>query len=396
MRLLRISSNFLRSYSSAASAKKTCLYDVHVKHGGKMVTFAGYDMAVQYSDLSIKDSTIHTRKHVSIFDVSHMLQTEISGKDHVAFLESLTTADVDGMKPNTGSLSVFTNENGGIKDDLILSKTDKGFVYMVTNAGCIDKDLPYLQENAQKWRSKGKDVEIKVLEGRGLIAVQGPEMVQLLQDETDIDLSKLYFMQSAVGTVYGVPNCRVTRCGYTGEDGVEISVNQKEAPNVLEKMLQSKKANAKLAGLGARDALRIEAGLCLYGHDINESTTPVEAAIAFVIAKRRRQTLGFPGAEKIVEQLEKKNYPKRRVGFIAEDGRCPREHLPLINPMDKAAVGFITSGCPSPCLGKNVAIGYVDKQDAKVGKQLHADFGKKNVGITVAKMPFVPSKYYTK
>jgi aminomethyltransferase len=396
MRFIRASTTFLRSYSSAASAKKTCLHDVHVKHGGKMVTFAGYDMPVQYSDLSIKDSTIHTRKHVSIFDVSHMLQTEISGKDQIAFLESITTADVEGMKENTGALSVFTNGKGGIRDDLILSKTDKGFVYMVTNAGCIDKDLPYLQENAQKWRSNGKDVNIKVLENRGLIAVQGPEMVQLLQSETDIDLSKLYFMQSAIGTVFGVPNCRVTRCGYTGEDGVEISIDQNQAANVLEKMLQSKNANAKLAGLGARDALRVEVGLCLYGSDINENTTPIEAAIAFVVAKRRRQTLGFPGAEKIVEQLEKKNYAKRRVGFIAEPGRAPREHLPIMDPMDKAAVGFITSGCPSPCLGKNVAVGYVDKVDAKIGKQLYVDFGKKTLGITVSKMPFVPSKYYTK
>lgn len=142
----------------------------------------------------------------------------------VAFLESLTTADVVGLKENTGSLSVFTNEKGGIKDDLILTKTDKDFVYMVTNAGCIDKDLPYLQENAQKWRNEGKDVQVKVLENRGLIAVQGPEMVKLLQDETNIDLNKLYFMNSTIGTVFGVPNCRVTRCGYTGEDGVEVKI----------------------------------------------------------------------------------------------------------------------------------------------------------------------------
>jgi len=361
-----------------------------------MVTFAGYDMPVQYPDLTIKDSTIHTRKHVSIFDVSHMLQTEISGKDHIAFLESLTTADVEGLEENSGSLSVFTNEKGGIKDDLILTKTDKDFVYMVTNAGCIDKDLPYLQENAQKWRNQGKDVNVKVLENRGLIAVQGPEMVQLLQEEIDVDLSKLYFMTSAIGTVYGVPNCRITRCGYTGEDGVEISIDPNQAPGVIEKMLASKKANAKLAGLGARDALRIEAGLCLYGSDITETTTPIEANIAFVVAKRRRQTLGFPGAEIIVNQIQNKSWSKRRVGFIAQPGRSPRGHLPIMDPMDKAAVGYITSGCPSPCLGKNIAIGYVDKADSKNGKVLHVDFGKKHSEITVTKMPFVPTKYYTK
>lgn len=161
-------------------------------------------------------------------------------------------------------------------------------------------------------------------------------------------------------------------------------------------MLQSKDVNVKLAGLGARDALRIEAGLCLYGNDITESTTPVEANITFVVAKRRRQTLGFPGAEKIVEQIEKKSWPKRRVGFVAPAGRSPRNHIPIMDPMDKAAVGYITSGCPSPCLGKNIAMGYVDKADSKIGKTLQVDFGNKTSEITVTKMPFVESKYYTK
>uniref|UniRef100_A0A7E4UYN3 Aminomethyltransferase n=1 Tax=Panagrellus redivivus TaxID=6233 RepID=A0A7E4UYN3_PANRE len=396
-RLPRISCpQAIRLYSShAGPGKKTCLYDLHVKHGGKIVNFSGFEMPVQYKDLSIKDSTIHTRKHVSIFDVSHMLQTEITGADHVAFLESLTTADVTGLKPNTGALSVFTNEKGGIKDDLILTKTDKDFVYMVTNAGCIEKDLPYLQENAAKWRSNGKDVNVTVLDQRGLIAVQGPEAVSLLKEGAEIDLDSLYFMNSTIGSVFGVPDCRITRCGYTGEDGFEISIPIAQTGAVVEQMLASSKANVKLAGLGARDALRVEAGLCLYGSDINESTTPVEAAIAFVVAKRRRQTLGFPGAEKIVEQLEKKNWAKRRVGFVAKSGRSPREHLPIVNPLDKAAVGFITSGVPSPNLGYNVAVGYVDKIDSKVGTKLLVDFGKKVSEITVAKMPFVPTKYYT-
>ncbi|CAJ0591619.1 unnamed protein product [Cylicocyclus nassatus] len=385
----------LRCFSSA-STKRTCLYDLHNKYKAKMVPFAGFEMPVQYPDLNIQDSCRHTRKHVSLFDVSHMLQTQISGKDRVAFIESLTTADVQGLRENSGTLSVFTNEKGGIKDDLIVTKTDKDYIYMVTNAGCIDKDLPYLQENAKKWRSDGKDVQVKVLEDRGLIAVQGPEMAKVLQPETDIDLSKLTFMTTTIGKVFGIPDCRVTRCGYTGEDGVEISVPAKDAATLTEKLLQSKNGVVKLAGLGARDALRMEAGLCLYGNDIDENTTPAEAGLAFVVAKRRRETLGFPGAEKVVGQLKSKTWPKQRVGLISEPGRAPRAHLPLMDPLDKCAIGFVTSGCPSPCLNQNIAIAYVDKPYAKVGTKIVVDFGAKQSKVTVTKMPFVPTKYYTK
>ncbi|KAK6029057.1 aminomethyltransferase [Ostertagia ostertagi] len=471
---------------ASGGGKRTCLFDFHNKHGGKIVPFAGYEMPVQYPDLNIQESCRHTREHVSIFDVSHMLQTHITGKGQVrlfseffvtdfllhcfsfvrvAFIESLTTADVEGLPVNSGTLSVFTNEKGGIKDDLIVSKTEydyiymvtnagcidkdlpylqmtpihfkswrqschgvmhsfmisvftneKGgikddlivskteydYIYMVTNAGCIDKDLPYLQENAAKWRSKGKDVDVKVLDGRGLIAVQGPEMMNVLQKETDINLRELTFMRTTIGKVFGISNCRVTRCGYTGEDGVEISVDPSEASTLAERLLQSKKVtlfqngSVKLAGLGARDALRLEAGLCLYGNDIDENTTPIEAGLAFVVAKRRRETLGFPGAEKIVEQLTTKKWPKQRVGLVSEGGRAPRAHLPLIDPLDNGAIGFITSGCPSPCLNQNIAMGYVDKPYAKAGTKIIVDFGAKQAKVTVTKMPFVKTKYYTK
>ncbi|KAK6049642.1 glycine cleavage T-protein barrel domain protein [Cooperia oncophora] len=202
-------------------------------------------------------------------------------------------------------------------------------------------------------------------------------MMNVLQKETDINLRELTFMTTTIGKVFGIDNCRVTRCGYTGEDGVE-------------------NGNVKLAGLGARDALRLEAGLCLYGNDIDENTTPIEAGLAFVVAKRRRQTLGFPGAEKIVEQLTTKKWPKQRVGLISEPGRAPRAHLPLVDPLDKAAIGFITSGCPSPCLNQNIAMAYVDKPYAKAGTQFVVDFGPKQAKVTVTKMPFVKTKYYTK
>ncbi|VDM45231.1 unnamed protein product [Toxocara canis] len=401
--------------------KRTCLYELHTQNWAKMVPFAGYEMPVQYGDHTIADSAVHTRqvqfllalifsvlyefshrrvyrfllKHVSIFDVSHMLQTHITGKDRVEFIESLTTADVQGLQDNQGTLSVFTNERGGIRDDLIVTKTNLGYIYMVTNAGCIDKDLPYLLEKAEHWRKKGKDVEVKPLEGRGLVAVQGPEMAKLLQGETDFDLSKLYFMHSTIGTVLGIPDCRVTRCGYTGEDGVEISVDPKRAAELVKNLLQSKKAKVRLAGLGARDALRLEAGLCLYGSDIDENTTPIEAGLAFVVAKRRRQAKDFPGAEKIVSQLEKKNWPKRRVGLIAGSGRAPRSHLPVIDPNSKAVVGVVTSGCPSPNLKKNIGMAYVDRPDSKTGKELLVDFGSKQLKVTVAKMPFVQTTYYS-
>jgi len=352
-------------------------------------------MPVQYGEHSIAESTLHTRHQVSIFDVSHMLQTEIRGGDREAFVESLTTADVDALAPNQGTLSVFTNEKGGIKDDLIVSKTDADYLYMVTNAGCIDKDLPYLMKNAETWRGKGKDVQIATLDGRGLVAVQGPKMAIVLQSETDIDLSRLFFMHSAIGTVCGIANCRVTRCGYTGEDGVEISVAPESAARLVERLLASKAGDVRLAGLGARDALRLEAGLCLYGNDIDETTTPIEAGLAFVVAKRRRKTLGFPGAEIIVGQLEKKNWPKRRVGLIAQPGRAVRGHLPITDPIDKAAVGFTTSGCPSPCLKQNIAMAYVDSSHSTIGRKLVVDFGSKTVNVDVTKMPFVMTKYFT-
>uniref|UniRef100_A0A1I7XK54 Aminomethyltransferase, mitochondrial n=1 Tax=Heterorhabditis bacteriophora TaxID=37862 RepID=A0A1I7XK54_HETBA len=309
-----------------------------------MVSFAGYDMPLQYPDLTIKDSSIHTRRHASIFDVSHMLQTHIVGKDRVSFIESLTTADIQGLVENSGTLSVFTNEKGGIKDDLIITKTNHDFIYMVTNAGCIDKDLPYLQECAAKWRSNGKDVDIKVLDGRGLIAVQGnfllfsfeflmfvthdvimlkliigPEMTSILQPETDIDLSKLTFMRSTIGKVFGIDNCRVTRCGYTGEDGVEISVDAKSAAILVERILESK--------------------VCLkcffirfYFYDpmIRTQNRFFFSTSNFIfvdnccIAKRRREAMDFPGATKIMNQLINKNWPKRRVGLVSDPGRVPR------------------------------------------------------------------------
>ncbi|KAI6220938.1 Aminomethyltransferase [Aphelenchoides fujianensis] len=338
-------------------------------------------MPVQYRDMSIPKSTLHTRNHVSIFDVSHMLQTEIYGKDNIAFFESLTPADLEGLEDNAACLSVYTNEKGGIRDDLVVAKTDEGFLYV---------------SHAEQWKKQGKDVEVKEITDCGLIAVQGPEAKLLLEPEVDVDLSQLFFMQTAKAKVFGVENCRITRCGYTGEDGFEIRVPARDAKDLMDRIMNFHRVTARLAGLGARNVLRLEAGLCLYGDDITDDTTPIEAGLNFVVAKRRRETLGFPGAERIVQQIKDKKVPKKRVGLVSTEGRPPRGHLPISDPVNKAAVGFVTSGCPSPTLNKNIAMGYVDFADAKDGTELHVDFGSKVVPVTVTKLPFHPSNYYTK
>lgn len=278
---------------------------------------------------------------------------------------------------------------------MIVTKTSGDHLYVVTNAGCIDKDLPYMQERAEHWRnSKGCDVTVEPL-CRGLVAVQGPEMVKVLDGALEkVDLGSLHFMHSAVTTVFGIPDCRVTRCGYTGEDGVEISVPADRAAELCETLLGSSRASVKMAGLGARDALRLEAGLCLYGNDIDETTTPAEAGLLFVVAKRRRETGGFPGSERIIKEIKEKSAHRKRVGIVSEKGRPPRAGSTVIGP-NGAEVGTVTSGCPSPCLGKNIAMAYVETPHSKIGTKLKIDVSGKEVEGSVEKMPFVSTHYYT-
>ncbi|KAM9342476.1 LOW QUALITY PROTEIN: aminomethyltransferase, mitochondrial [Pholidichthys leucotaenia] len=365
---------------SEAALKKTPLFDFHKQQGGKMVEFAGWCMPVQYKDSHIS-SHMHTREHCSIFDVSHMLQTKVHGKDRVKFMESLVVADIAELKANQGTLTLFTNEKGGIIDDLIVTKTDQGYLYVVSNAGCADKDLAHMKARLAEFRSAGLDVDLEFLDD-ALIAVQGPSMSQVLQEGLTEDLSKLTFMTSTMATLFGVPDCRVTRCGYTGEDGVEISVPHSRVVELTEKLMAN--SEVKLAGLGARDSLRLEAGLCLYGNDIDENTTPVEATLVWTIGKRRRQAKDFPGADIIVPQIKAKT-ARKRVGLVST-GPPVRQHTPILSP-DGKVVGEVTSGCPSPCLKKNIAMGYVDAAFTKNGTAIQVEVRKKAVPATVSKMP---------
>ncbi|XP_049885425.1 aminomethyltransferase, mitochondrial [Pectinophora gossypiella] len=385
----------LRMYSeSGKKPVKTPLYDLHSKYGGKLVDFAGFLLPVQYNDMSVSASHLFTRKSASIFDVSHMLQTKVRGKDCVSWFESICPVDLQGMPDGSSSLTVFLNQEGGIIDDLIVTKVNDKELYVVSNAGRLEVDKEHMKCTTEMFKKQGKDVHVEFwnTSERALIALQGPKAASVLQELTDIPLKELLFMTSRVGTVAGV-QCRVTRCGYTGEDGVEISIPADKAERVTEALLLSNEV--KLAGLGARDSLRLEAGLCLYGNDIDESITPVEASLTWLIAKRRRQDAQFPGSNVILRQI-KEGVSKRRVGIRIEEGAPGRKDAALKNPSNSEVVGKVTSGCPSPSLGGNVAMGYVAEGFKKSGTELLVNIRGKDVPCVVAKMPFVPSKYYIK
>ncbi|KAL8566257.1 hypothetical protein ACOMHN_046758 [Nucella lapillus] len=385
----RVIVHSLRNYASEGGLQRTCLYDFHVSHGAKMVPFAGWEMPVQYKT-SISEEHLQVRNSVGIFDVTHMLQSHVSGADRCAMMESLVVGDIAGLKDNAGTLTVFTNDHGGILDDLIVSSTDQGFLYVVSNAGCIDKDWANMIAK-KKFQAAGKDVKLEH-NANALIAVQGPLMTKALQPLVDFDLSTLPFMTTRIASICGVQNCRVTRCGYTGEDGVEISVPPNAIVGVLETLLSSKDANVKMIGLGARDSLRLEAGLCLYGNDIDETTTPVEGSLTWVIGKSRRAKADFPGARTILDQIAAKP-DRRRVGFLSQ-GPPARGGAVIYDGSGSKVIGKVTSGCPSPSLKKNVSMGYVERNFGKNGTPVKIEIRKKMCDAVVAKMPFVPAGYY--
>ncbi|KAF3910175.1 Aminomethyltransferase [Orbilia brochopaga] len=389
-------------YASDAPATllKTPLHSLHLRHGGKMVEFGGFDMPVQYADQSIGDSHRYVREKCGIFDVSHMVQHQFTGPAVTAFLESLTPSDLTALQPFTSTLSVLLLPSGGILDDTVITKHSDNAFYVVTNAGCRAKDLEYLSKHVQEWNSKHPEnerVRHDVMNNHALVALQGPEAANILQSllPAEESLETLYFGQSRFATVSvngdSIP-VHIARGGYTGEDGFEISVPADKGEAFTEALLAANGGIAKLAGLGARDSLRLEAGMCLYGHDLTENTTPIEGSLAWVVAKSRRARADFPGASKILQQI-KEGVPQRRVGLLVT-GAPAREGALIMDSEGTKNIGHITSGCPSPTLGKNVAMGYVDDAFKKSGTEIAVQVRGKPRKAVIAKMPFVPSKYH--
>jgi len=364
-----------------------------------MVNFAGFLMPVQFKDLSIQDSHFHTRQNCSLFDVSHMVQSHVYGKDRFKFIESLVVSDIQGLAPNSGSLTVFTNKDGGIIDDLIVSSTSDNFLYIVSNAGCAEKDIRHMKDTEKSFRAQNFDVKLEIIDDRALVALQGPKMREVLQPGVSFDMSKFPFMNTKLSSVYSIENCRVTRCGYTGEDGVEISVPAQNAAKLVERLLEAKSVSGekfcKLAGLGARDTLRLEAGLCLYGNDIDEKTTPIEAGLAWTIGKRRRELRDFPGADVILAQLKNKPQQKR-VGLklVNSKGPSARQHMKILDPANQKEIGEVTSGAPSPSLKQNIGMGYVKSEFSALGTKILVNARGKNLDAEIVKMPFVVTRYF--
>ncbi|WP_417271734.1 glycine cleavage system aminomethyltransferase GcvT [Celeribacter halophilus] len=368
---------------------RTPLYDFHLTHGAKMVLFAGYEMPVQYP-LGVMKEHLHTRAQAGLFDVSHMGQvmlTSQEGHDALSLaLEALVPVDVLGLKPSRQRYGIFTNDAGGILDDLMISNTGEE-LFLVVNAACKAEDIAHLRANLSD------HVMVQEITDRALLALQGP-MAEAALARLVPQVADLKFMDS-VRLKVGRDEWWISRSGYTGEDGFEISIPAARAAEIAEALVAMEEVEP--IGLGARDSLRLEAGLCLYGHDIDTTTTPVEGNIAWAIQKVRRtggaRAGGFPGAECILSELDK-GAARKRVGLLPQ-GRAPmREGTPLFATAESdAQIGEITSGGFGPSVARPVAMGYLPVDYCAYDTEVFAELRGKRLPVTVAPMPFRPSTY---
>jgi aminomethyltransferase len=402
--------------------KRTALYQLHVDAGAKIVPFGGYDMPLEYKDQSHAESHKWTREKASLFDVSHMVQHMISGDLAEKFLMKISPSSINALSPHTSTLSCLLQDpSGGIVDDTVITRLGPDSFYFVTNAGCRDDDLKFISDELTQFLDTAGTTDDKLdwrtLDHHSLLALQGPLAAEILQSsifvdeddkDVDTDLSTLHFgnsryLQLTLKDATSTPPLLISRTGYTGEDGFEISIPGKHGDasglaTMIAKTLIANESTVRWAGLAARDSLRLEAGMCLYGHDISLDTTPVTASLGWVVGKDRREedTAGFNGASMILDQLaHPKKMAQRRVGFLVEKGPAAREGSEIVDPESGASIGKITSGLPSPTLGgQNIAMGLIKngfhKRGTKVGIKVRKNVRK----AEVAKMPFVESRFY--
>jgi aminomethyltransferase len=365
---------------TAAPLKRTPLYALHGELGARMVPFAGYEMPVQYPR-GILAEHLHTRSQAGLFDVSHMGQIRLAGAGCVTALEQLVPGDLEALAPMRMRYTLLLNDAGGILDDLMATRLPDG-LFLVVNAACKEADLAHLRDHL------GASASIEPLADRALLALQGPAAATVLSRFFE-GIAQLRFMSAAEVTIGG-RQCLVTRSGYTGEDGFEISLPAGEAEEFARRLIAEPEVLP--IGLGARDSLRLEAGLCLYGHDIDETTTPIEADLAWTIGKRRRADGGFPGAATILRQLAE-GTSRKRVG-IRPDGRAPaREDTEIVDDAGNR-LGKVTSGGFGPSVGGPVAMGYVASTYPADGAALQLLVRGAARPARIVRLPFVPTRYY--
>lgn len=363
--------------------KTTPLSALHVALGARMVEFAGYSMPVQYPEGVLKEH-LWTREHAGLFDVSHMGQARLRGADPLAAFETLTPGDFTGLKPGKQRYSLLLNAEGGIVDDLMAARPDDDGLFVVVNGACKDNDYQLIAQ------ALAGTAEVERLEDRALIALQGPEAAAALRQHVP-EAALMTFMEARTLNGFGV-ELIVSRSGYTGEDGYEISIPAHAATTVWNTL--SADARVKPIGLGARDSLRLEAGLPLYGHDLDETVSPVEGDLGFALAKRRREAGDFPGAARILRELNEG--PKRvRVALKVLEGAPAREGAEIADE-DGALIGRVTSGGFSPSLKQGIALGFVPPLHSEPGTRLKVIVRGKPQACEVVKTPFVANRYVRK
>ena len=364
--------------------KHTALSQWHIDHGAKMVPFAGYHMPVQYA-LGVMKEHLHTRAKAGLFDVSHMGQITAVGDDVATALEALLPADLQNLPVGKQTYSLLLNEQGGVVDDLMICRRENDFL-LVVNAGCKDKDFAFMQAHLDD------SVTLTMHSDNALLALQGPKAAAVLSS-VGADVTNMVFMDGKTIDVQGI-TVWATRSGYTGEDGFELSVANADAEKLAN--LLTAHDDVEAIGLGARDSLRLEAGLCLYGHELEEDITPIEASISWAISKARKpggeREGGFIGSEIIMNQL-RDGVEQKRVGIVGE-GRAPvREGTKLFDENDNE-IGLVCSGGFGPSAEKPVALAFVATSYSPIGTKLFAEVRNKKLPVTVSKTPFVANNYY--
>ena len=372
---------------SNTASKRTALHESHVELGARMVPFAGYDMPVQYPSGIIAEHN-WTRENAGLFDVSHMGQCFVTGPDFdttASAMETIVPADILGLAPHQQRYSQLLAEDGGTLDDLMITRSaykgHEGWLYVVVNAGRKDHDYAWIEKHLPD------GVGFKPGEAMSLVALQGPKAEEVLAKHTPA-VRDLNFMHYAALEVDGI-QAHVSRSGYTGEDGFELSIFDKDAAKLWKLLLAD--PLVKPVGLGARDSLRLEAGLCLYGHELDETISPVEAGLVWSIAKRRRTDGGFIGAARVQKELAE-GTKRKRVG-IRPEGRAPARDGTVITDMTGRQIGTITSGGFGPTVGGPVAMGYVEPESSVPGTSVQLIVRDKPMPAEIVKLPFVPNRF---